>query len=196
MKLLTLLPKRYQVLFQGRKVPGTFWAMMLVLMMGSSVFAEEITEVVDTTYTQVIVREHPKTQKSYISITDSTEAPENPFSQFNNQYARPDYRMLDPKLKKGDYEYEGPYSNRTKVYIFGASLIAVGLTGATAGIALAPATGAASTGGGAYLAAGAAVAAAEGLAIHQLTKVRPEDENFIHESETQFLELIKLEDSV
>ncbi len=164
---------------------------LIILSFPSSVIANEV---LDPTYTQVIVRDHPTTGEPYVSITDSGDVSMNPLLPSENEYSRPDYRMLDPNVKRGSYEYDGPYSDRKKVYIFGASLIAVGLTGATAGIALAPATGAASTGGGAYLAAGAAVAAAEGIAIHQLTKVRPEDENYIHESETRFLELIKLED--
>lgn len=147
------------------------------------------SEVPDPTHTQVIIREHPKTGKPYVSLVSTDQpVPEDPFTYQRNRYSRPDYRMLDPNVKKGEVAYDGPYSDRKKVYLFGAALMALGVTGATAGIALAPAAGAASSGGGAYLAGGAAVAAGSGAAVHEITKSRPEDENFIRESESRLIE--------
>ncbi len=166
----------------------------------SSVFAQEIapqvteikqSEIKDQTNSQVIIREHPKTGKPYVSIVSSLkDVPPDPFTNQRNRYSRPDYRMLDPNAKKSDYYYDGPYSDRTKVYIFGATLIAGGITGGALGMAAAPAaTGvaAASGGGGAYLGGAAAVTAAGGAAYYEFTKVSPEDENYTHISESQTL---------
>ncbi|GEM_PF-1822678 len=150
------------------------------------------SEVENETHSRVIVREHPKTGHSYISIiSDQAPMPVDPLTN-RNKYSRPDYRMLDPKAKKSDYPYDGPYSDRTKVYIFGATLIAGGITGGALGMAAAPAaTGAAaasSGGGGAYLAGAGVLAGAGGVAVSEATKIRPEDENFIHEGESKTIE--------
>lgn len=155
-----------------------------------SAFGPQSAEIRDETHTQVIIREHPKTGKSYVSIVSiDFPVPRDPFTHQRNRYSRPDYRMLDPKVKAKDISYDGPYNDRKKVYLFGATLMTVGVVGGTAAMALAPAStaasGALSTGGGAYLAAGAGVAAGSGLAVHEVTKVRPEDEHFTHESESR-----------
>lgn len=156
-------------------------------------------EVKDESHSQVIIREHPKTGKPYVTIVSSDmPVPPDPFTN-RNHYSRPDYKMLDPKAKKGDYTYDGPYSDRTKVYIFAASMIAVGVTGGVAGMALAPAatgTAAASSGGGGAYLIGAGVATGVGgvVAADALT-VKADDQNFIHEGESKSIQTPKEPDA-
>ncbi len=120
--------------------------------------------VMEETPTQVIVREHPRTGKPYVSIVSNQGlVPSDPLQKLQGaHYSRPDYRMLDPKIKSGKIPYEGPVIDRKKVYILAASLATVGVAGGTAIAAAAPAASAAAAGSGAgagaYAAAGAAVA--------------------------------------
>ena len=117
------------------------------------------SEVLEETNTQVVVREHPRTGKPYVSIIRAGEETKDPFAGARRNYSRPDYRMLDPKIKSGAIPYEGPYSDKTKIYVFAATLATLGAASGAAVIAAAPAaTGAAASGGaGAYLAGGTAV---------------------------------------
>ena len=142
----------------------------LASFLAESAFASEVLE---ETHTRVIVRDNPRTGKPYVSIVSSdVENPASPLSLQNIAYRRPDYRLLDPKIKSGQIPYDGPTSDRTKVYLFAASLAAVGTVGGAVGLATAPAaTGAAaSEGAGAYLAAGTAVVAAPVAATVALEK--------------------------
>ena len=184
---------------QNSKMFFFFWSLvscLLSLVPCLEAIASEIpqvteikpSEIEDETHSRVIIREHPKTGKSYVSIVSSeAPVPEDPFTHQRNRYLRPDYRMLDPKAKKGDYQYDGPYSDRTKVYIFGATLIAGGITGGALGMAAAPAaTGAASAGGGgAYLIGAGVATGAGGMTLAEMTKPKPGDENFTQESESK-----------
>lgn len=149
--------------------------------------AEEIT---DITHTQVIVRQHPKTGKPYVSIVPSGAAPRDPFTGTEKKYARPDYRMLDPHFKNGDIPYNGPVSDRKKVYVFAATLMTVGTVGGAVGIAAAPvAAGTAAGGAGAYVGAGAAVAGTAVAASLLASKKRPWDDDYQHTSESKTLSL-------
>lgn len=148
---------------------------------------DTVTEVVDVTRTRVIVREHPKTGKPYVSVVSIDEPiPNGPFGAHGRAVKRPDYRMLDPNVKEGQIPYEGPFSDRRKVTLFAATLMTAGAVGGAVGIAAAPAaTGAGAAGGGGYLAAGAAVTGA-GLTGAQLaTKENPEDEEFTREAKSE-----------
>ncbi len=133
------------------------------------------TEVVQQTDTQVLVRQHPRTGREYVAIVKSgpgqTRMERVPVSKTR---FHPDYRMLDPKLKSGAIPYEGPVSDRKKVYIFAAAVAAVGAAGGTAIIAGAPAaTGAGAAGGaGGYAAAGTAVGA--GTLSTSILNTRPD----------------------
>ncbi len=186
-----------------------FVILFLVFIITAPDFAEKIPttvteinqpEVKDEIHSQVVIREHPKTGKSYVTIVSSEEpVPADPFTNQRNKFSRPDYRMLDPNMKKGDYVYDGPYSDRKKVYIFAASMIAVGVTGGVAGMALAPAatgTAAASAGGGGAYLIGAGVATGVGgvVAADALT-VKAEDQNFIHEGESKAIQTPKEPDA-
>lgn len=156
------------------------------------VFAFELFsfEVMEETNTQVIVREHPKTGRPYVSIV-SSEVPEPP-GPFAGQksYAVPDYRLLDPKVKAKDVPYDGPYSDRTKIYILAASLATVGTVGGTAIIAAAPAaTGAAASGGaGAYLAGGGAVVAGSAAEYAVATRSDPKKEDYVQRSKSELIQ--------
>jgi hypothetical protein len=151
----------------------------------------EASEVVEETSTQVIVREHPQTGKPYVTIISAdTAESKGPFETQGKKYARPDYRMLDPKVKAGDIPYDGPWSDRKKVYIFAASLMTVGVVGGGIGMAVAPAasTGAAAGGGGAYLAAGTAVTAGSAATAAVATQPDPKRDDYDHKSESKLLE--------
>lgn len=117
-------------------------------------------DVIPETSAKVIVRDHPRTGKPYVVITDD---PQNgsPFHKLPvSTRSRPDYRMLDPHVKSGTVPYEGPVSDRKKVYVFAGTIATLGAAGGTAIIAAAPAaTGAGASGGaGAYALAGTGVA--------------------------------------
>ncbi len=145
------------------------------------------SEVIEETHTRVIVREHPKTGKPYVSIVSSDDPdPKDPFTGPLQKFSRPDYRMLDPKIKAKDIPYHGPSSDRRKVYVLAATLATVGTAGGAAGILAAPAaTGAGAAGGaGAYLAGAGAVAGTATAASVYATTGSKED-NFIHRSESK-----------
>jgi len=142
-------------------------------------------EVQDVTHTQVVVREHPKTGKPYVSIVPDGDVTPDPFTGQKKAYIRPDYRMLDPKVKSGDVPYDGPVSDRKKVYVFAASLMTVGTVGGAVGMATAPvAAGTAAGGAGAYVGAGAVVAGTTAAASIAASKKRPWDDDYEHISES------------
>ena len=147
------------------------------------------SEVLEETSTAVVVREHPRTGKPYVSIVRSGGEAGDPFAGMRKFYSRPDYRMLDPKIKSGAIPYNGPYSDKTKIYIFAASLATLGAASGVAVIAAAPAaTGAAASGGaGAYLAAGTAVVAGSAAAADVAMKPDSKKGDYTLRSESQLL---------
>ncbi len=162
-------------------------ALLLAFLMGHLV-ARASEEIKDTTHTQVVVRQHPKTGKPYVSIVPSDAVPADLFTGSATSYTRPDYRMLDPHFKNGDIPYNGPVSDRKKVYVFAATLMTVGTVGGAVGMATAPAAaGTASGGAGAYVGAGAAVAGTATAASLAASKKRPWDEDFKHMSESKLV---------
>ena len=153
----------------------------------SSLYA---SEVIEDTHTQVVVREHPKTGKPYVSIV-SRDKPltDDPFAKAQSKFSRPDYHMLDPKIKSGQIPYDGPYSSSKKIYIFAATLATLGAGGMIGAAALpAASTGAAASGGGAYLAAGSAVAAGTAGTVAIQTRSNPNQDNFIQISKSKAVE--------
>ena len=155
---------------RGQRVRGTATGVIIFFLTICSLFIKTpylfSSEVLEETSTAVVVREHPRTGKPYVSIIRSDGAAKDPFAGQGKFYSRPDYRMLDPKIKSGAISYNGPASDRKKIYIFAASLATLGAASGAAVIAAAPAaTGAAASGGaGAYLAAGTAVVAGSAAA--------------------------------
>ncbi len=137
--------------------------------------AEEGSEVFRPTGTQVAVREHPKTGKPYVTIIGKDGTRTSPaLTGKIEQIARPDYRMLDPKVKSGQIPYHGPVSDRKKVYILAGTLATVGVAGSLAASTAIPAA-TASTGaaGGAGLYGAAGVGVITGTASGVWLKSRP-----------------------
>ena len=158
---------------------------IFLILMNIALVPLHASEVIEETHTKVIVREHPKTGKPYVSIVSRDQPePKDPFANQRQRYRPPDYRMLDPKLKSGAIPYEGPYSDRKKVYVFAASLATVGTAGGLGIIATAPAaTGAAAGGSGAYFAGAGAVAA--GTTTAAIAASKPKNEEYLHRSESK-----------
>ncbi|MBN1687537.1 MAG: hypothetical protein JW893_00395 [Candidatus Omnitrophica bacterium] len=146
------------------------------------------SEVLPETETEVLVREHPKTGKPYISIV-SVYDPEggNLFKDSLKGGVRPDYRLLDRTTKPGEIPYEGPVSDRTKVYVLAASLATLGAVG-SAVVPVAATTGSAAGGAGAYAAAGAAVSAGTVSTAWLKTRPDPEKDDYVLESSTAVVE--------
>ena len=145
------------------------------------------SEVIEESHARVLVREHPKTGKPYVSIVPGgLESPPDPFQNLRTRLNRPDYRMLDPKVKSGTIPYDGPYSSSAKVYIFAASLATLGTVGGAVGMAVLPAsTGGAASGGGAYLASGAAVAVGAAAGTHAMTAGNSKQDDFTQIAKSQ-----------
>lgn len=151
--------------------------------------AAEENEVFGPTDTEVAVREHPKTGKPYVTIVGKDGARLHPsMTGPVKLVARPDYRMLDPKVKKGEIPYDGPVSDRKKVYALAGTLAVTGVVAGTAVIAAAPAaTGAGAAGGaGIYGAAGAAVLTGTASGVWLKSRPTQQDrENFDFKSESR-----------
>ena len=90
-------------------------ALLLLILFSRPGFSA--SEIMEETKTQVIVREHPRTGKPYVSIVAEGAVPADPFAGKHRAFKRPDYRMLDPKIKSGQISYDGPISDRKK-FIF------------------------------------------------------------------------------
>ncbi len=148
------------------------------------------SEVIEETHTVVVVREHPKTGKPYVSIVSSDKPlTEDPFVNQRKKTSRPNYRMLDPKVKPGEIPYDGPYSSSTKIYVFAATLATLGVAGGAVGLAVAQAASAgAASGGGAYIAAGSAVAAGTAGVVVLKTKSNPNQDDFTQVSKSKSLD--------
>lgn len=153
----------------------------LALFMATAVWTQEVP---DKTHTRVVVRNHPQTGRPYVSVVPSEGSlPPDPLAGIAARYTRPDYRMLDPTAMAEEVSYDGPVSDRRKVYLFAASLMTVGAAGGAVGMATAPAAAGATSGAGAYAAAGSAVAGGMTAAGVLSTRVRPEDEDYRQRSE-------------
>lgn len=170
---------------------GFLLAMMLAqseMVLCSIESLEQILEleVPDETHSQVLVREHPRTGKPYtVIVEEGFQEPRYAFQKDRRNYLRPDYRMLDPKIKAKDIPYTGPSSDRKKVYLFAASLAASGVAAGTL-LPVTAATGAgASTGAGIYGAAGTAVASGVTSAATTQTTPRPDDDFAQHSEATR-----------
>lgn len=172
--------------FETRPYVRLFITVIFFIYFIGSVTASEVLE---ETSTHVMVRKHPRTGKPFVSVIKKDSA-FDPFQKITGNFKRPDYRMLDPKIKSGQIPYEGPSSDRKKVTIFAASLAAVGTLSGAAVIATAPAaTGAGAAGGaGAYGAAGGAVAVGTISGAVSVQHSGPDKENFDHVSKSEEIE--------
>ena len=154
-----------------------------------SCFAEA-NEVMEETSTMVVIREHPRTGRPYVSITSLEAGARDPFEGQRRRYGRPDYRMLDPKMKSGKVPYDGPYSDKKKIYLFAASVATLGTVSGAAVMAAAPAaTGTAASGGaGAYLAGGTAVVAGSAATAEIAMKPDTKKGNYTLRAESRLAE--------
>ena len=153
-----------------------------MILLSGSVCASE-NEVIPEGTVKVFVREHPQTGKAFVSLRKGDNG-QDLFKGFVKREIRPDYEMLDAKTRSGDVPYDGPVSDRKKVYIFAATMMTLGVAGGIVTVAI-PATAAASgTGAGtALLGVGAAtvVAGTAGTVAVQ-AHIRPGEENYIHDA--------------
>lgn len=135
--------------------------------------------------TRVIEKTQSRTGIPYRSIVSEGKIEEPEVPRF---YARPDYRLLSSD-RYGEVVYEGPVSDRKKVYLFAGTVAAVGVAGGTLGmLAASSSTAAASAGGGTgYLAGGGAVLAGS-LAGGLHTVKRPPQEDYDLKSQAQTVE--------
>ncbi|HOW87506.1 MAG TPA: hypothetical protein P5561_01205 [Candidatus Omnitrophota bacterium] len=158
---------------------------ILFWRMGTVCGAEN--EVLQESGAKVFVREHPQTGQSFVSLRTEGKEGRDLFKGFTRREIRPDYKMLDPKTKSGEIPYEGPVSDRTKVYVFAATIATLGVAGSAVAAAAFPASAAAaaSSGGGAVLGTGAAVVAGVAADIVVESHIAPGEENYIHEGKTE-----------
>lgn len=140
-------------------------------------------EVIPDSGARVYVREHPQTGKPFVTLR-AGEVARDPFRDFRKREIRPDYRMLETDAK--GVPYDGPVSDRKKVYIFAASMITLGAAGAvvTAALPVTAAAGAGSTGTG-MLAGGAVVANAVAADIVLESRIKPGEEHYVHDAKTE-----------
>lgn len=158
---------------------------VLMLVLGASTVSGLESEVLDESPVKVFVREHPQTGKPFVSLRKGDKGPDF-FKGFVKREIRPDYAMLDAAKRSGDIPYDGPVSDRKKVYIFAATMITLGVAGGIATAAL-PATAAAggASGGTGLLGAGAVtVVAGTAGTVALKSHLAPGEENYIHEGVT------------
>lgn len=156
-----------------------------------------LEDVSDPTHTKVAVMKHPKTGKPYVALLPENEMPEDALvfpaagaaGGPGKSVSRPDYRMLDWKIKSGEIPYDGPVSDRKKVYILAATLATIGVASGTAAAFAIPATAttASTAGGGAGVYAAAGTALTAGTVSTALIQSRPDpkQDDFDHISQSK-----------
>lgn len=164
-----------------RRIAGVFLSVFLGISPSQAV--SSANEVLPETPTLVHVRQHPGTGKDYAVILDASDPEgQNPFAGQFRRSSRPDYRLLDHRLKKGDIPYDGPVSDRRRVYLFAGALALSGLAAGTLmPVASAVGTGSAA-GAGAFAAGGTAVSTGSIALSLRAARPDPNRENFVHET--------------
>lgn len=138
---------------------------------------------------EVRILENPNMKKPFVVIGYRDVAPSPHLTGPSGKYSRPDYRMLDYRTKPKDVGYDGPVSDRTKVYVFAATVAASGLVVAsTLPVAAASASASAAGGGIAFTAAGTAVAVGTVSSALLAQRPDPNRDSFIHESRIRVFE--------
>ncbi len=134
----------------------------------------------------VAVKAHPRTGRPYASIVAPGEAPEaaSPVRPLE----RPDYRYLH--AGRGEVAYQGPSSDRTKVYVLAGTLATAGVAAGMAGLATAPAVAGAAAAGSPVVpaAAAAALLALEGDYVIKTLRETPEDRQFERDSSSRVID--------
>jgi len=170
-----------------KNLPRLIFFLGVILFNPGMIFSEvPLNEVFESTGTKVIVREHPKTGESYVSIIAEGEVMRQDLLSLSDvAYSRPDYSMLESSVKPGSYEYEGPYSSRKKVYLLAAGLATLGVAGYAA-LPVAASTGAAGTGFGVGTTAALTSTGVITAAMVNKTSDLPDD--YVRASESELLE--------
>jgi hypothetical protein len=134
---------------------------------------------------KVFVREHPQTGKPFVSLRKEGDA-QDLFRGFVKREFRPDYKMLDAKTKTKDVPYDGPVSDRRKVYVFAATMMTLGVAGGIVTVAMPAGAAAAGAGSGTGLLGAGAVTVATGTVgtVALKSHLAPGEENYIHEAST------------
>ena len=142
-------------------------------------------EVIQPTGARVFIREHPQTGKPFVSIRSDGNAADL-FRGFVKREVRPDYKMLDAKIKSGEVPYDGPVSDKKKVYIFAATMMTLGVAGGIVTAAMPAGAAAAGASGGTGLLGTEAVTivAATAGTVAVKSHIAPGEENYIHDANT------------
>jgi len=171
----------------GRSCVRTAMTLILVMTLaaGPACAAEAENEVIQESDIKVFIREHPQTGKPFVSLRQEDD-PQDLFKGFVKREFRPDYKMLDARTKSGDVPYDGPTSDRKKVYIFAASMITLGVAGGIVTAAMPAGAAASGAGGGTGLLGAGAVTLATGTAgtVALKSHLAPGEENYIHDATT------------
>lgn len=135
---------------------------------------------------KVVMRHHPKTGREYVVLVPQSSLEKNGEVVVNpKMISRPDYAMLRAKGNPSDVQYEGPVSDRTKVYVFAATIATIGAVGGTVGMIAAPATaGGSASGGAGYLVGGALTSGGIWKAVHEMMKAPQGPQDGIRTAET------------
>ena len=139
--------------------------------------------------TSVVVHEHPQTGRPYLCIVKAGTPPRKIFYGPRKKFKKPNYRLLDPHVSPKEAGYDGPSSDRTKIYVLAGALAAGGVAAyaalpvsATAGLP------AGSLAGGAALYAGAGAAVTTGtLSLHWAMTQTDRPDDFTHRSVSKSL---------
>ncbi|MBU9888637.1 MAG: hypothetical protein KTQ49_02050 [Candidatus Omnitrophica bacterium] len=161
-----------------------FVGVMTALLCVSPVRAAE-NEVVPPSPAKVFVREHPQTGKPFVSLRAGEDS-KDLFRGFTKREVRPDYKMLDAKVRSGEIPYDGPVSDRKKVYIFAATMMTLGVAGGVVTAAMPVGAAAAGASGGTGLLGAGALATVGTTAgtVALKSHLSPGEENYIHEGKT------------
>lgn len=162
-----------------------FLVLILALWLCAGPVLAAENEVLTETGTKVFIREHPQTGKPFVSLRKERDATDL-FKGFVKREVRPDYKMLDAKTKSGDVPYDGPVSDRKKVYIFAATMMTLGVAGGIVTVAMPAGAAAAGASGGTGLlgAEAATIVAATAGTVALKSHLAPGEENYIHDGTT------------
>jgi hypothetical protein len=168
----------------GESVKTVLASFLAMFLCAGPVRAAE-QEVLGESGVKVFIREHPQTGKPFVSLHKEGEA-QDLFKGFVKREFRPDYKMLNAKTRSGDVPYDGPVSDRKKVYIFAATMMTLGVAGGIATVAMPVGAAAAGASGGTGLLGAGAVTVVAGTAgtVAVKSHVAPGEENYIHDATT------------
>ncbi len=169
---------------------------LIAAVFSQSLFAESLEnpeaprEILQESRAEVVVIENKMSGKPLVCIKENAQ-PIRPYLQsLAREVKRPDYRLLDYRTKSGEISYEGPSSDRTKIYVFAATIATLGVvSGAAVGAVAASsaAAGGASSGGAGLVAVGTTLSAGTVSAALQTSKPDPNRDSYIHELKSEVL---------